>query len=260
MRLLLFITFLSLISCRTETKKRSTKSINTDLSVIDSLNTNTIKEENTAVVEKKVIAQKKYTSYEDSLIGIGFIDVNNLDSTFIIDLKYTTDDNFTNSILYTELHHCFLQKEVAKLLVDAHKRLKKKKPNLRMVLYDCLRPQSVQYKMWDIVKGTEKQRYVAQPKYGSIHNFGAAVDLGLIDTAGIYQDMGSKFDEFDLIAQPRHEMEMLKQGKITRAALDNRWLLKTCMKEAGFRTILTEWWHYNAYSLKYTRQNFSIVK
>lgn len=212
-----------------------------------------------AVVEK-IIKQKEYTLYEDSLIGLGFLDVFKLDTTFVIDLKYTSADNFTDTILYTDLKHCFLQKEAINKLLDAHKKLKSKRPDLRMVLYDCLRPQNVQYKMWEIVKGTEKSRYVANPKYGSIHNFGAAVDLGLIDTLGNYKDMGSAFDEFDLIAQPRHEMEMYKQGKITREALDNRWLLKTCMKDAGFRTIQTEWWHYNAFSLNFTRQNFKIVK
>jgi len=213
---------------------------------------------NVNVIEKP--KQKEYTLYEDSLIGLGFVDVQKIDSTFVLDLKYTKQENFTNAILYTDLQHCFLQKEVVTLLVKAHNIIKEKKPNTRIVLYDCLRPQSVQYKMWDIVKGTDKARYVAEPKYGSIHNFGAAVDLGLIDTLGNYLDMGSPFDEFSILAQPRHEMELFKKGEIAREALDNRWLLKTSMKAVGFKSILTEWWHYNAYSLKYTRQNFSIVK
>jgi D-alanyl-D-alanine dipeptidase len=53
---------------------------------------------------------------------------------------------------------------------------------------------------------------------------------------------------------------MLKEGKLTQQQIDNRNLLKSCMKQAGFIAILTEWWHFEAYDKYYTRAHFKIVK
>lgn len=202
----------------------------------------------------------EYSAYELALMKKGFVDVLSLDSTLKTDLRYAGDENFTNEILYDSIQHCFLLKEVGEMLVEAHQTLKSKDSTVRFLLLDCLRPNHVQHKMWDLVRGTDEQKYVASPHKGSMHNYGTAVDLTLVDLDGKELDLGSAFDDFSNLAQPRHELGLLKDGKISLEALDRRWMLKTSMKAAGFRTIQTEWWHYNAFHKDVVRSRYEMIK
>ena len=128
------------------------------------------------------------------------------------------------------------------------------------MVFDGVRPQSVQFRMWEIVKGTEQAAYVAEPTRGSLHNFGAAVDLGLVHQDSGELDMGTPYDFFGDLAQPRYEGKFLKTGELTLAHVENRRLLRTVMNRAGFTGILNEWWHFNAYSKTEIRERFEIVK
>jgi L,D-peptidoglycan transpeptidase YkuD (ErfK/YbiS/YcfS/YnhG family) len=114
--------------------------------------------------------------------------------------------------------------------------------------------------MWRLVKETEQEAYVAAPKKGSIHNFGAAVDVSIVDSAGLPLDMGTPFDYFGELAQPKYEERFLKEGKLTEEHLQNRKLLQEVMNEAGFRGIPDEWWHYNGFSLEEVKKRYSIVE
>jgi hypothetical protein len=65
--------------------------------------------------------------------------------------------------------------------------------------------------MWDVVKGTPQQGYVANPHTppGSIHNPGCAVDLSVWDTSTrAAVDMGSPYDFFGARAHPAKEVEL----------------------------------------------------
>ncbi len=177
----------------------------------------------------------------------GLIDVQNLDPEIQVELKYATNDNFLHADVYGDLEHCYLQKEVARKLIAAQKALCKRKPGWSLLLYDCARPRRVQLRMWNLVKGTEQQRYVAPPRMGSMHNYGAAVDLTIVNAEGQSLDMGTPYDFFGDLAQPQYEAKFVNEGKLSPAQVENRKLLRQVMREAGFISRLDEWWHFNGF-------------
>ena len=129
-----------------------------------------------------------------------------------------------------------------------------------MVVYDAARPLAVQHEMWNMVKGTEWDYYVANPnKGGGMHNFGAAVDLTLIDGTGKTLDMGTPYDYFGPEANTDKEDELVQKGRITLREWENRLLLRKIMVAAGFRTVKSEWWHFNACTLDEAKQWYRII-
>ena len=192
--------------------------------------------------------------------SLGLINVKEKIPDIAVEMKYATKDNFVGKDLYGDLKQCFLRPEVVKKLVLSQKELKKLKQEYSIILYDCTRPQSAQFAMWKTVKGTKLQRYVANPKTGSVHNYGCAVDVSIVDELGKPLDMGTKFDHLGKLAQPRHEKTFLKSGKLTEKQVSNRKLLRKVMKKGGFRGIMSEWWHFNAFSIRYARKHFKMIK
>ena len=154
-----------------------------------------------------------------------------------------------------------MHKEVAEKLALLKASIKKKDERLSIIVFDCVRPRSVQYNMWEIVKGTDQQKYVAAPGgSGSMHNYGAAVDLSLIHLDTGYVDMGTPFDFFGDLAQPRYEEQYLKEGKISQDQFNNRRLFRAAMLQAGFHGILSEWWHFNAFPREEVKKKYQIVE
>lgn len=197
---------------------------------------------------------------ENRMIEQGLVNIKELIPDIKIDLKYATRHNFLNKVLYTDLQNCYLQKEAAEMLKKAQVYLKSIQPEYSLIVFDGARPRSIQKEMWAKVKGTPEQRYVANPYKGSIHNFGAAVDLSIVDEYGIELDMGTPYDFFGKLAQPRYEQQFFDSKELTREQLDNRALLRKAMKHAGFRGILSEWWHFNAFPKEVTRKKYSIIE
>lgn len=189
------------------------------------------------------------SSLEKNLIDMGLIDIQSLDATIKIDVKYTTTDNFMKADAYGDLNKIFLQKEVAEMLAKAHIALKKEHPNYHFIVFDGARPFRVQQKMWEIVKGTDMAHYVARPDAkGSMHNYGCAVDLSIIDENGKELDMGTPFDYLGALAQTTTEAAYIKQGKLTKAQVENRLILRRAMESVGFSVLNREWWHFNAFA------------
>jgi zinc D-Ala-D-Ala dipeptidase len=155
-----------------------------------------------------------------------------LDSSFVLDLKYATEDNFVKEQLY-DCPRCFLRPEVARALQEAQGEFKSM--GLRIKLLDCYRPSPVQQRLWDKVPNAS---YVTPPSKGSMHNRGLAVDLTLVDADGKELDMGTPYDFFG--REAHHTCTDLPEE-----VLDNRRLLKSTMAEFGFKSIRTEWWHYS---------------
>jgi D-alanyl-D-alanine dipeptidase len=106
---------------------------------------------------------------------------------------------------------------------------------LGLKIFDGYRPFSVTRKMWEILPD---DRYVANPKNGSRHNRGAAVDVTLVDSTGNELEMPTVFDDFS--EKAGHDFMDLPQHILT-----NRSLLKEIMTKYGFMPIKTEWWHYD---------------
>ncbi|MFK7970948.1 MAG: M15 family metallopeptidase, partial [Bacteroidia bacterium] len=138
----------------------------------------------------RAVVEEKTDSLEQVLIDAGLVNVATLDPSILVELKYASKDNFLKRNVYGVLNKCYLQPEAAAKLVKASELLQEGYPDLRLLVYDAVRPRSVQFAMWRIVKGTPQQSYVASPKSGSVHNYGAAVDLTLATADGTPLDMG----------------------------------------------------------------------
>ncbi len=160
-----------------------------------------------------------------------FVRLKDLSSDFVYELKYATPNNFLKQAVY-DCGECYLRKSTAEALVKANEAFKQL--GYRIKLFDCYRPLSVQKKMWKILPGTH---YVANPAKGSKHNRGAAVDLTLVDAQGKELNMGTPFDFFGKEAHHTYTEH-------TKEVLENRKLLKETLNKYNFKSIYSEWWHY----------------
>ncbi|CAG5004799.1 D-alanyl-D-alanine dipeptidase [Dyadobacter sp. CECT 9275] len=202
---------------------------------------------------------------ERALIARGLVNIQERDPTILVELKYSTTDNFVKKDVYGDLSNAYLQPEMASRLANASARLRKSHPGYRLLVYDAARPNSVQYILWDALDAlkipeSKKPMYVADPQKGSNHNFGCAVDLTIADENGHPLDMGTRYDFFGPLAYPRAEAEMLRQGKLSVKQLENRKILRKVMTEAGFSTNTTEWWHFDGMSKKQAREKFGMIR
>ena len=192
------------------------------------------------------VAETSDKELEAAIREMGLVDVQELDSTIQIQLMYATADNFMGDTLYYGIHKAFLLPEMAQKLVEAHQLLHKEYPNYLFLIYDAARPISIQRAMWDKVKDTDQSIYVSNPATGmGMHNYGAAVDITIVDENGTPLDMGTPFDFFGKEANIDKEAQLVKEGKISQEALNNRLLLRRLMTSVGFQTIESEWWHFN---------------
>jgi zinc D-Ala-D-Ala dipeptidase len=150
------------------------------------------------------------------------------------DLRYATTNNFMKRRMYpAKTNITFMRSVPAQALQRVQQELAQK--GLGLKIFDGYRPYSVTVKFWELVKD---ERYVADPKKGSGHNRGLAVDLTIIDLkSGKDLDMGTEFDNFSDSAH--HSFTQLPA-----TVIQNRQLLKDVMLKYGFNLFETEWWHY----------------
>ncbi len=190
---------------------------------------------------------------------MGLVDVRKFDLSIRVVLSYASDDNFTGKVLYESSQYAYLQPDVAKMLAKASQLLQEQYPNYRLQVLDAARPVSVQRIMWDAVKGTPNNIYVANPNKTGLHNYGTAVDVSITNDLGVPLDMGTPFDYFGEEAQPAKEEQMLKEGKLTQQQLNNRKILRSVMNRAGFLTYRREWWHFNACKLSEAKSRYQVI-
>ncbi|MEO9890927.1 M15 family metallopeptidase [Aurantibacter sp.] len=175
--------------------------------------------------------KKVFRTFEN-LADTTFVRLADFSDGFAFDMRYATDNNFLKEKVY-DCAECYTRVKTVKALLKANAAFKKS--GVKIKFYDCYRPNSVQYKMWAIVPNPQ---YVANPKKGSIHNKGGAVDITLVTLDGEELDMGTDFDYFGKRAY-------LDNFDLPKEILDNRKLLKETMEKHGFWSTRTEWWHYN---------------
>lgn len=253
----LSLLFLALLwACSSPTNQKAEQT-NASQEASDSLtSTDTI--EDTVVIHVPV---PDTSELERTVLDQGLVNITAVNSSIRTDIKYSTTDNFLSEDVYDSYNACYLQPEVAERLSKAQDAILRNHPDLRLLVFDCVRPRSVQYKMWEIVKGTDQQKYVAAPGgSGSMHNYGAAVDLGLVHVDSGLVDMGTPFDYFGELAQPRFEEKFVKSGDLTQAQLDNRRILRAAMLSAGFHGILSEWWHFVGFPRDEVKKKYTIVE
>ncbi len=188
-----------------------------------------------------------------------YVDVSEIDG-LILDLRYASPNNFVGRDVYGDFDRCFLHRIAAEKLQAAVKNLGSAKPGWKFLIFDCLRPRTVQRILFEKVKGTAQEKYVADPDKGSIHNYGFAVDLSLADEHGREIDMGTGFDSFEAVAEPRREAEFLKSGELSQTQVANRMILRDAMTGAGFIQLPYEWWHYDALPKSDVHGKFRIVE
>lgn len=192
----------------------------------------------------------------------GLVDVLKLDPTILTDVRYASENNFTGTVLYPVKFGIFLEPELAARIVRAHARLKEILPDARFVIFDAARPLNVQYRMFDSVKGTDKEKYIAYPSGefpGGFHNYGMAVDISIAHSDGRLFDMGTDFDSFAELAHVGNERTLLSKGEITHEVYRNRMFLYWLMAEQELLPYPYEWWHYQYFQREEDKKNFVLI-
>lgn len=206
--------------------------------------------------------KKTISNIEKKFIRNSLIDIQTLSSGIKVSLAYASENNFTGINLYGSLNKCYLPGSVAMKLAAAQDSLQAIFPGFSLLVLDATRPQSIQQMMWDSCKVhvAVRAKYLARPVYKSMHNYGAAIDLTIVDDSGKELDMGTPFDFFDELAEPRLEFVFLNQGKLSLKQVENRKLLRKVMTCAGFIPISNEWWHFEAGSRRWATENLKLIE
>lgn len=164
-----------------------------------------------------------------NLVNLKSIDISNLK----IDLKYATQDNFTQQIIYPSIANAYLVEVAAEALKSVARELNALGYTIK--IWDAYRPLSAQYIFWNLVSD---ERYVADPSKGSRHNRGCAIDVTLMDNNGKELDMGTEFDDFS----PKAHRDFTE---LSLEVIQNRQLLQNIMEKHSFIGWKNEWWHFD---------------
>ncbi len=178
-------------------------------------------------------------------------DFRRLDSIegLAIDLRYAGSNNFCDRVLYRDggrdIDCGWIRREAAQGLELAVAWLLVQRPGYQLQVLDALRPQRVQEAIWAQAEGTAMEMYFANPDAGSVHSYGMAVDVTLLDPQGQECDMGTGFDAMTLASHPALHAEHLALGVLKPEHLMERGWLSAAMSRSGFQGISTEWWHFD---------------
>ncbi len=163
------------------------------------------------------------------------VEVTKVCPTILVELRYATDRNFTGRQIYPRKARCLLRRSVAERLCRAQAELRLRGRGLK--IWDAYRPTWAHAMLWKAVPNPE---FVAAPSSGgSWHSWGVSVDLTLVDLEGREQPMPTDFDDFTPAAKSEY-----RGGNPAIAA--NVQMLRTAMKNAGFKGLRDEWWHFTA--------------
>ncbi|CAB1076024.1 Putative peptidase [Olavius algarvensis Delta 1 endosymbiont] len=198
---------------------------------------------------------------EKRFIDAGLVDISTIDNTIQVDLVNSNPkNNYFRENYYNGLDKAYLRKDVAIKLSNAQKVLKAKHPNYSLLILDAARPRSVSKKMYEKMKGTKFEKYVANPEKGSMHNYGIAVDITIVDENSKEIDMG--FTPFRKSTLKLYwQFAKMKMGfKLNQKQAENRNLLSDTMKKAGFFPLSYEWWHFNGMPKDQARRKYKIIE
>jgi zinc D-Ala-D-Ala dipeptidase len=197
---------------------------------------------------------------EKKFIEAGLVDMHTIDESIKIDLVNSDPDkNYFRKNFYDGLNKAYLRKEVAQKLSLAQKHLKSNFPEFSILIMDAARPRSVSQLMYDKMKGTKFEKFVANPDRGSMHNYGIAVDVTIVDGNNKEIDMGftpfykSNFSIY-------WDYAKIKMIDLSEAQRKNRKLLSTIMKKAGFFPLSYEWWHFDGMPKDEARKIYKIIE
>ncbi len=166
---------------------------------------------------------------------MGLIEITPASHGMELDLAYGTENNFTGRPVYGWAA-CYLHEEAEEKLSRA--RDLAGALGLGFRIFDAFRPSEAQWVLWN---HTPDPDFLADPRRGSPHSRGVAVDLTLIDDGGRALEMGTEFDAF--MPQSHHG-----RTDISTAAQRNRAILLGLMSAAGWDFYGKEWWHYQLFN------------
>ncbi|BBK45257.1 D-alanyl-D-alanine dipeptidase [Allostella vacuolata] len=155
----------------------------------------------------------------------------------IVSLAYGTPDNLSGRPIYRN-PICLLQTDAAEKLLRATGLARA--IGLRLKVFDAYRPPEAQWRLWE---ACPDPTFVADPRRGSPHSRGVAVDLTLVDGSGRPLDMGTGFDA--TVDQSHHG-----RTDIPPEAQRNRFTLLGIMTAAGWDNYSKEWWHYQLFDAR----------
>jgi len=163
------------------------------------------------------------------------VELIKLDSTFKLDIRYATANNFVGKPVYKEAR-AFLQRPAAEALVAVNKEFKPL--GYKLLIFDGYRPWRITKLFWDVTP-QDKKKFVANPKNGSRHNRGCAIDLSLYNIAtGKEVKMTGEYDEMTERSYPNYKGGTAEQRQM-------RDLLQSKMEAHGFTVYEYEWWHFD---------------
>ena len=163
------------------------------------------------------------------------VELIKLDPSLKLDIRYAAKNNFLKRPIYKGAK-AFLQKSVAEDLIKVNKELQK--DGCGLLIFDGYRPWSITKLFWDEIDPA-KRKFVADPKIGSIHNRGCAVDLTLYDLkSGKEIKMPSEYDTFSEAAYPAY------MGGTSEERSRRDFLIKV-MENQNFKVHPNEWWHFD---------------
>jgi D-alanyl-D-alanine dipeptidase len=202
----------------------------------------------------------KANELEKKFIAAGFVDIHTVDESIKVDLVNSDPDkNYFRENFYNGLKKAYLRKEIAQKLSQAQKYLKTQSPEFSIQIMDAARPRSVSKLMFDKMQGTKFEKFVANPKNGSMHNYGIAVDVTIIDATGKEIDMGfAPFYKNNLAIY--WGFAKFKMVDLSKKQQENRKLLSTMMKKSGFFPLSYEWWHFDGMPKDEARKIYKIIE
>ena len=152
----------------------------------------------------------------------------------LLELAYATPGNFTGAPVYARAA-CYLI-EPAEILLRRAVELASAQ-GLTIKVFDAFRPAEAQWALWN---HTPDPEFLADPRRGSPHSRGVAVDVTLVDGDGRELDMGTGFDAFTPLSHHGNT-------EVPPEAQRNRFLLLGIMTAAGWDFYRNEWWHYQMF-------------
>lgn len=198
---------------------------------------------------------------EKKFLAEGLVDVQKYDDKIKVDLVNSdSDKNFFRKDFYDGLKRCYVREELAIKLSRASKILKGINKSYSLMVYDGARPRSVSQQMFDQLKNTPLKKYVADPKFGSMHNYAAAVDVVIVDENEDEIDMGLNPFRKNKLQLAKMLYDMKKNKRLTLEQRNNRMLLKNVMTKAGFYPIEIEWWHFEVDRKETIRKKYTIIE
>jgi D-alanyl-D-alanine dipeptidase/two-component sensor histidine kinase len=205
-----------------------------------------------SIPKQKEIEEIEFTALENEWNTKGLKPV--IDESIYSALEYAQERNVFNRKFYHDFNKPFLHLTAYNKLLKASEILTRTYPNYKLVIKDALRPYSIQKAMWEAYSGENKNKYIASPEKDSMHNYGMAIDVLILEVYNDIQtpnrilDFGSPFDEFS-------ERSHFDYDGLTEVQMNNRRLLNDIMRQAGFVAYDHEYWHFEAMDKNWVREN-----